>query len=325
MAEIGTHIEKAVHLLRAGKLVAIPTETVYGLAGNALNTEAVAKIFETKRRPFFDPLIVHVPDAGSAKQYVNTFPDKATMLAQKFWPGPLTLVLKKKEIIPALVTAGLDTVGLRCPDHPLTRELLNNLDFPLAAPSANLFGRVSPTKPEHVNEQLGQFIPYILDGGTCPVGIESTIVGFEEDRPVIYRLGGLTVEQIKEVVGDVTVSTHSSSNPKAPGQLKSHYAPSKKVILGNVEELLKRYPAHCSGILTLSKDFNTPYQRRLSPTGNLHEAASKLFQALRDFETMPVDVILAELVEEHGLGRAINDRLRRAASQDTQLEDRRYE
>jgi L-threonylcarbamoyladenylate synthase len=325
MAEIGTNIEKAVQLLKAGELVAIPTETVYGLAGNALNTEAVAKIFETKRRPFFDPLIVHVPDAGSAKQYVDYIPDNATMLAQKFWPGPLTLVLKKRDVIPALVTAGLDTVGLRCPDHALTHELLNNLDFPLAAPSANLFGRVSPTKPEHVNEQLGQFIPYILDGGTCPVGIESTIVGFEGDRPVIYRLGGLTVEQIKEVVGNVTVNTHSSSNPKAPGQLKSHYAPSKKVILGNVEELLQHYPAHCSGILTLSKDFNSPYQRRLSPTGNLHEAASNLFQALRDFETMPVDVILAELVEENGLGRAINDRLRRAASQDTQLEGRRYE
>lgn len=314
MAEIGTSIEKAKHLLEAGELVAVPTETVYGLAGNALNPEAVAKIFEVKKRPQFDPLIVHVPDSDTAKKYILNFPDHAEKLARQFWPGPLTLLLQKKMIIPDLVTAGLDTVGLRCPDHHLTRELLSKLTFPLAAPSANLFGRVSPTKPEHVNEQLGEHISYILDGGTCSVGIESTIVGFDENIPVIYRLGGLAVEQIREVVGEVKVNTHSSSNPKAPGQLKSHYAPSKKVILGRIEDLLQRYPAHCSGVLTMSKDFNSPYQRMLSPSGNLHEAARNLFQALRDFETMPVDVILAEPVEEHGLGRAINDRLRRAAA-----------
>ncbi|MFN3840464.1 MAG: L-threonylcarbamoyladenylate synthase [Cyclobacteriaceae bacterium] len=315
MAEIGINIEKAVQLLEAGELVAIPTETVYGLAGNALNADAVAKIFETKRRPHFDPLIVHVPDVASAEKYVDYFPEQARQLAQQFWPGPLTLVLQKKEIIPDLVTAGLHTVGLRCPDHPLTHNLLRHLNFPLAAPSANLFGRVSPTKPEHVNEQLGHAIPYILDGGPCPVGIESTIVGFENNNPVIYRLGGLSLEQIREVTPVVNVQKHSASNPKAPGQLQRHYAPSKKVIIGNVEDLLQRYPAHCSGILTLAKDFNSPYQRMLSPSGNLHEAARNLFQFLRDFETMPVDVILAELVEEIGLGRAINDRLRRAASE----------
>lgn len=314
MAEIGTHIEKAAHLLRSGELVAIPTETVYGLAGNALNPEAVAKIFETKNRPHFNPLIVHVPDVPAAKKYVQHFPEPADKLARAFWPGPLTLVLQKKTIIPDLVTAGLDTVGLRCPDHPLTHNLLSQLVFPLAAPSANLFGRVSPTRPEHVNEQLGHLIPYILDGGLCTVGIESTIVGFERNRPVIYRLGGITVEQLQEVTGEVFINTHSSANPKTPGQLKSHYAPSKKVVLGKMEDLLQQYPAHCSGILTLSKNFNSPYQRMLSPTGNLHEAAHNLFQALRDFETMPVDVILAELVEEQGLGRAINDRLRRAAA-----------
>jgi L-threonylcarbamoyladenylate synthase len=316
MAETGTNIEKAIDLLRAGELVAIPTETVYGLAGNALNPAAVAKIFETKRRPRFDPLIVHVPDAASATKYVDAFPETALALAHRFWPGPLTLVLQRNNTIPDLVTAGLDTVGLRCPDHPLTRELLFRLDFPLAAPSANLFGRVSPTKPEHVNEQLGNYISYILDGGPCTIGIESTIVGFENQQPVVYRLGGLTVEQLESVIGQVVLRPYSTSNPRAPGQLKSHYAPTKKVILGNVAELLQRYPAHCSGILTLSTDFNSPYQRMLSPTRNLREAASNLFQALRDFETMPVDVILAELVDEQGLGRAINDRLRRAASEE---------
>jgi L-threonylcarbamoyladenylate synthase len=316
MAETGTNIEKAIQLLRAGELVAIPTETVYGLAGNALNPEAVARIFETKKRPRFDPLIIHVPDVDSATTYVQSFPEKALALAHEFWPGPLTLVLPKKNIIPDLVTAGLDTVGLRCPDHRLTHELLSRIDFPLAAPSANLFGRVSPTRPEHVNQQLGEYIPYILDGGPCTVGVESTIIGFETQQPVVYRPGGLTIEQIESAIGNVLLRPYSTSNPKAPGQLKSHYAPTKKVILGNVTELLQRYPAHCSGILTLSKDFNSPYQRRLSPSGNLHEAASNLFQALRDFETMPVDVILAELVEEKGLGRAINDRLRRASSEE---------
>lgn len=312
MARIATDIDEAARLLQHDELVAIPTETVYGLAGNALSSSAVAKIFSVKDRPQFDPLIVHVPDLEKAKDYALEIPVAAKKLADKFWPGPLTLLLKKKVIIPDLVTAGLDTVGIRCPDHALTRKLLQSLPFPLAAPSANPFGYVSPTKPEHVNEQLGSKIQYILDGGPCPVGIESTIVGFENNKPVVYRLGGLSLEDIEQTIGSVTLMTHSTSNPKAPGQLQSHYAPGKKVILGSIEELLK---AHSNaGILSFQKDFKVNNQVILSPSGKPEEAAQNLFEALRAFDKMNVEVVLTELVPDQGLGRAINDRLRRAAA-----------
>lgn len=315
MAEIGTDLQRAKEILQRGDVVAIPTETVYGLAGNALNSEAVARIFETKKRPAFDPLIIHVPSISRAKEYIVHIPDAAHKLTSRFWPGPLTLVLEKKDIIPDLVTAGLNTVGIRCPDHPLTRSLLESLEFPLAAPSANPFGYVSPTTAKHVNDQLGEHIEYILDGGACEVGIESTIVGFEDNKPVVYRVGGLKIEDIESVIGPVQVQAHSTSNPKAPGQLKSHYAPGKKVIIGKLDDLLQRYPSHTSGILTFTKDFNSPHQFILSPTGSFQEAAQNLFKALRLFDEMPIDVVLAELLPEEGLGRAINDRLRRAAAE----------
>jgi L-threonylcarbamoyladenylate synthase len=314
MADKGTDLERAKALLSAGELVAIPTETVYGLAANALDALAVAKIFSAKNRPEFDPLIVHVPNLDSADKYVSSIPPEAKKLAAFFWPGPLTLILPKKDIIPDIVTSGLDTVGLRCPDHSLTRRLLEELPFPLAAPSANPFGYVSPTRPEHVIDQLGSRIDYVLDGGPCTVGIESTIIGFEEGVAIVYRLGGLSVERIESVVGPVVVNTHSTSNPKAPGQLESHYAPHKPVIIGTLTELLQNHPAHCSGILTFSTDFNSPNQVILSPSGNMEEAAKNLFSALREFDKMDIEFILAELVPEEGLGRAINDRLRRAAA-----------
>ncbi len=314
MAEIGKDINKARQLVQAEELVAIPTETVYGLAGNALNSRAVLKIFKVKERPEFDPLIVHVPSLFAAERYVDHLPDVAVMLAQKFWPGPLTILLKKKHIIPDLVTSGLDTVGLRCPDHPLTRELLEALDFPLAAPSANPFGYVSPTTPQHVQDQLGEKIEYILDGGPARVGIESTIIGFEGKEPVVYRMGGLSIETLEAQLGKIKVQLHSSSNPKAPGQLKSHYAPRKKIILGKIEDLLQKYPAHCSSILTFQKDYHSPNQVILSRSGSVDEAAQNLFASLRSLDKMDADVILAELLPEEGLGRAINDRLRRAAA-----------
>ena len=314
MAEIGTDLQRAKAILESGDLVAIPTETVYGLAGNALNPEAVAKIFEVKQRPGFDPLIIHVPTLDHANKYARSIPAAAKALAERFWPGPLTFVLERQEIIPDIVTSGLDTVGIRCPNHSLTRKLLSSLDFPLAAPSANPFGYVSPTTAAHVNDQLGKSIPYILDGGACQVGIESTIVGFENETPVVYRIGGLTIEQIESIIGKVIVQAHSTSNPKAPGQLKSHYAPGKKLIVGNIEELLQKYPSHSSGILTFKRDFNSPYQKVLSKSGSLTEAAHNLFAALRSFDQMPIEIILAEFLPEEGLGRAINDRIRRAAA-----------
>lgn len=313
MAEIGKDVEKAKDLLLAGELVAVPTETVYGLAGNALNTSAVAKIFEVKGRPQFDPLIVHIPNLEASELYASEIPGAAKKLADEFWPGPLTILLKKKPIIADLVTAGLDTVGLRSPCHPLTQKLLGLLPFPLAAPSANPFGYVSPTRPEHVNEQLGDKISYILDGGPSTVGVESTILGFEDRGPVIYRLGGITQEQIESVIGKVYVNTTSASNPKSPGQLLSHYSPGKKVIIGDIGLLITQQHRNAFGVLSFQKDYAQRFQYILSPAGQLSEAAQNLFSALRTLDKMPIDVIVAELVPDVGIGKAINDRLRRAS------------
>jgi L-threonylcarbamoyladenylate synthase len=315
MAEIGKDISKAVSILSQGKLVAIPTETVYGLAANALNAEAVTKIFVAKNRPYFDPLIVHVKSADAAKEYADQISDLSFELMKRFWPGPLTLLLPRKNVIPDLVTSGLDRVGLRCPDHAMTLELLRSLPFPLAAPSANPFGYVSPTSPQHVNDQLGNAIEYILDGGKCKVGVESTIVGFEDNAPVIYRLGGLSVEDIESVTGSAKVMTTSVSNPQAPGQLQSHYAPRKKVLIGDISELLKDY--NRVGVLSFQEKYSSgkiEKQIVLSSSGSLEETAQKLFSSLRELDKSDVDIILTELVPNIGLGRAINDRLRRAAT-----------
>lgn len=313
MAEIGKDINKAKQLLEQGQLVAIPTETVYGLAGNALDAGAVTGIFRTKNRPQFDPLIVHVPSLEKVNLYTENIPEKAGDLARAFWPGPVTLLLEKKNIIPDLVTAGLSTVGIRCPDHPLTSSLLHSLDFPLAAPSANPFGYVSPTTPRHVNDQLGDKIPYILDGGPCRVGIESTIVGFDNAMGIVYRSGGLKLEDIEKAIGKVRLQLNTSSNPKSPGQLRSHYAPAKKMIVGELEELIQEFRSQPVGILSFQKDFQLPHQYILSPSGDLEEAARQFFSALRTFDSWPIDLILAEYVPDTGLGKAINDRLRRAS------------
>jgi L-threonylcarbamoyladenylate synthase len=313
MAETGKDINKARELLQTGQLVAIPTETVYGLAANALDAEALTRIFHVKNRPRFDPLIIHVPSLENLHLYAENIPEKASTLAAAFWPGPLTLLLPKRPVIPDLVTAGLPTVGVRCPDHPLTHQLLRALDFPLAAPSANPFGYVSPTTPQHVADQLGEKISYILDGGPCQIGIESTIVGFHNGQGIVYRTGGLKIEEIEGLIGKVQLQTAASSNPKTPGQLHSHYAPGKKVIAGDLDELIQQYPPEKTGILSFQRDYNAPYQRILSPAGDLEEAARNLFSALRTLDQAPIDIILTEYVPDTGLGKAINDRLRRAA------------
>ena len=317
MAEIGQDVAKAKALLEAGKLVAVPTETVYGLAANALEASAVAKIFEAKNRPYFDPLIVHVPDQDSVRKYVVDVPAKALSLMKEFWPGPITFLLNKKNIIPDLVTSGLDRVGIRCPNHELTHELLRSLSFPIAAPSANPFGYVSPTTAQHVNEQLGDKVDYILDGGICNVGIESTIVGFENDSPIVYRVGGLSVEKIELIVGDIQVQSQSVSNPQTPGQLQSHYAPRKKVVMGEIEQLLNVNKGKRVGVLSFQRKYaadSIEKQIVLSSRGDLNEAAQKLFSAMRELDKFNVDVILTEEVPNFGLGRAINDRLKRASA-----------
>lgn len=317
MAVIGTDINQAALFLKEGKLVAIPTETVYGLAANAFNCDAVARVFETKERPTFDPLIVHTFSLEKVTEFVTSIHPQLLKLANAFWPGPLTLLLPKKSIISDLVTSGLDTVGVRIPNHPLTLSLLSLLDFPLAAPSANPFGYISPTTALHVNNQLGAKIPYILDGGACDVGLESTIVGEEDGEIIIYRLGGLTIEAIKAIVGNVTVNLNQSSNPKAPGQLKSHYAPKKPIYIGHLSELEKQYSHKKIGVLGFGKlNISHPNVtiKNLSPSGNYQEAAIHLFSYLRELDECDVDVIICDLLPEESLGMAINDRLQRAAS-----------
>lgn len=315
MAITGIDIQLAKQFLLEGQLVAIPTETVYGLAGNALNIQSVSSIFETKNRPTFDPLIIHTDSLDKVMNWVTGLPESARDLANAFWPGPLTLLLPKKAIVPDLVTSGLDHVAIRIPNHQLTLELLRQLDFPLAAPSANPFGYISPTKSEHVNAQLGEKIPYILEGGECGIGIESTILGFVDDIPTIYRLGGLAIDTIENIIGKVSILPHSSSNPQAPGMLKSHYAPRKPFFLKSKEEFSHAHDG--IGCLLFDSKIsvgNIQHQRTLSKNGDLKEAAQHLFAYLRELDTLPVEEIWAEKVPQYGLGFAINDRLTRAAA-----------
>jgi len=313
--EIGKDIAKARELIERGLLVAIPTETVYGLAANALDADAVVQIFEAKNRPFFDPLIVHADCKQRLAKYVTEFPPWAEKLADRFWPGPLTLVLPKREEIPGIVTAGLDSVAVRVPAHPMALDLLSQLDFPLAAPSANPFGYVSPTTPQHVKDQLDGLIPYILDGGECSVGVESTIVCETDGRLQVLRLGGISVEELESLVGPIEVNVDASESPLTPGSLKSHYATGTPLLLGPID--LSNHDPETVGILSFKSRYApvpVEHQITLSPEGNLHQAAKYLFAALRHLDSLNLEVILAEEFPETGLGRAINDRLRRAAS-----------
>lgn len=313
---IAADIIAAADFLKSGEIVAIPTETVYGLAGNGLDKNVVLKIFNAKNRPHFDPLILHINSIDALNLYTKHIPEIAVKLAQKFWPGPLTLLLPKKDIVPDLVTSGLDTVAVRVPNHPLALQLLALLDFPLAAPSANPFGYISPTTAQHVYAQLQGKIPYILDGGPCGVGVESTIVGFENDKVIVYRLGGISIEDIEAVTGPVQARI-SSSNPTAPGMLKSHYAPKKPLITGNVNALLNMFSDRKTGVITFCKPATgATEQIQLSPTADLNEAAKNLFAAMRYLDNSNVDIILADIFPETGLGRAINDRLKRAAAEE---------
>jgi L-threonylcarbamoyladenylate synthase len=312
---IGSDILRAAELLTAGKVVAIPTETVYGLAANALHAEAVTEIFKVKGRPFFDPLIVHIASTDSLNDLVEMMPAAAWKLAEAFWPGPLTLVLPRRSVVPDITTSGLETVGIRMPAHPMCLELLRALPFPLAAPSANPFGYISPTTAMHVYHQMGGKIPYILDGGSCTVGVESTIVRFDKngELPQVLRMGGTSVEAIRSVIGEVEVFQQSSSKPNAPGMLLSHYAPQKPFFLGSIDLFLKEHPHMTIGVLSFCSSYDVLHNEVLSPRADLSEAARNLFGAMRRLDAFDCDAIIAELVPDEALGRAINDRLRRAA------------
>ena len=315
--KIGKDLDTAASILTSGGLVSIPTETVYGLAANALNQYAVAKIFTAKNRPEFDPLIIHVSDIEQISKYTEKIDERLQILANQFMPGPLTLLLNKKEIISDLVTAGLPRVAIRIPDHPLTKELLSMLDFPLAAPSANPFGYISPTSAAHVFRQLENQVDYILDGGECQVGVESTIIGIEDQEITVYRKGGLAIEEIEKLVGPVIVKDHSESNPGAPGMLKSHYSPGKRMTLTTMEAdpiIPIGKNIGCLRFKNYMGGIDEKNQLILSPKGNYEEAARNLFAYMRLLDEKEVDEIIAELLPEEGLGRAINDRLRRAAT-----------
>lgn len=313
--EIGTNIVKAAEILRSAGLVSVPTETVYGLAGNALLPAAVAEIFAVKARPAFDPLILHLADWSEHIHYVQEVSPLAHQLAESFMPGPLTLVLPKRPIISDLVTSGSPFVALRVPQHPLMRTLLAALDFPLAAPSANPFGYISPTNAHHVFAQLGGKIPYILDGGQSGIGLESTIVQVVDDQATVLRKGGLPIEAITELIGPVEVRTHGTSNPSAPGQLKSHYAPRIPLIIGELPALLAANEQRRVGVLSFRESYPQTENRVvevLAPDGELTTAAQHLFAAMRRLDAQNLEVIFAEWLPEKGLGVAINDRLRRA-------------
>lgn len=316
MSIISKDIQKAVALLTAEKIVAIPTETVYGLAGNIFSETAIKSIFETKKRPFFNPLIVHVHSTEILKTIVSYVPEKAKLLANAFWPGSMTLVLKKQPTIPDLITAGKDTVAVRVPNHPVTLELLKQLPFPLAAPSANPFGSISPTKPEHVERYFKNDIDMVLDGGACTNGIESTIIGFENENPIIYRLGALALEDIEAVVGKLAIKNKKKESPDAPGMLERHYAPSTRTFLTeNISEEIKKHIGKRIGILTFKSDLKNDSitsQIILSKKGDLAEATSKLYEAMHNLDHRNLDVIIAERFPDFGLGKSINDRLQRA-------------
>jgi L-threonylcarbamoyladenylate synthase len=314
---LSQNIQDAKHHLLSNDVVAIPTETVYGLAANALSEAAVIKIFEIKNRPTFNPLIVHCGRWTDVVHYVEEIPEKLFPLIEVFSPGPITFLLKKKAIIPDLVTAGSSLVAIRVPSHPVVLELLQNLPFPLAAPSANPFGYVSPTTAQHVMDNLNGKIPFILNGDKSTVGLESTIVGInEKNQVVIYRHGGISKELIEAELGEEVIVTTHSQTPTSSGQLKSHYATNAPLYVGNIEEM---FPLHKSkNIFTISfskqyKELPKANQYILSPNANINEAAQNLFAALRSIDSKKADVILAEIFPAQGLGHAINDRLERAS------------
>lgn len=309
---VGTDIDKAIDLLNEGHVIGLPTETVYGLAANALDPIAVSKIYAVKQRPSFDPLIIHTSDLDRVSDYVKEIPTVFQSIMADHMPGPLTVLLVKKDVVPDLTTSGLRHVAVRIPRHPLTLSLLSKLEYPVAAPSANPFGYISPTSAEHVRNQLGDKIPYILDGGPCTIGLESTIIGMVEGAPVIYRKGGMSIEQIRSYIPNIEIRAHSSSNPAAPGMLKSHYAPS--IPLYVVQEYSQNED-HI-GYVTFGEEVNlgtASVHMELSASRSYSEAARNLFRYMRILDRANIRRIEVKLLPEEDLGIAINDRLRRAA------------
>jgi L-threonylcarbamoyladenylate synthase len=308
-------IADAAAVLARGGLVAFPTETVYGLGANALDARAVARVFEAKARPSFDPLIVHVASADRLEAVADGSDGRVGLLAARFWPGPLTLVLPKRRQLPDIVTSGLDTVGVRVPAHPAAHALLVAAALPIAAPSANPFGYVSPTTAAHVLEQLGDSVDLVLDGGPCRIGLESTVLSLSGERPTILRPGGVAREELEAALGTPIAVARAAGRPLAPGQLEQHYATRTplRILVHPVQApdagegrvgLLAQRPTAASGFAAVEV---------LAPDGAFATAAANLFSALRRLDALGLDLIVAEPCAERGLGLAIMDRLRRAA------------
>ncbi len=309
-------IHKAAEILKKGGLVAFPTETVYGLGADAFNPLAVARVFEVKKRPHFDPLIVHVAGHSDLDKLVMEIPSNAIKLTERFWPGPLTVVLLKKEDVPDIVTSGLPTIAVRMPKHPMTLSLIELASSPIVGPSANPFGYVSPTTAEHVRDQLGDQVDFILDGGSCEVGVESTIVSFVEGEPRLLRPGGVPLEEVESIIGTVAIGSINKEKPTAPGMLPRHYAPRTPILINWSEKDVANYENRRVGLLAfhkISPSLKFSQVEVLSERGDLREAAANLFSAIRRLDALDLDLILAESIPEIGLGRAIMDRLRRAS------------
>lgn len=304
-------IDIAAQYIRDGKLVAFPTETVYGLGADALNPMAVAKIFELKERPSFDPLIIHIADTTQLEKLVSGIDERAYKLAQKFWPGPLTMILPKSRIVPEIVTAGLPTVGIRMPNHGIALELIRKSGCPIAAPSANKFGRISPTTAAHVKKQLPN-VDYIINGGKTAVGIESTIIELTKYGFIILRNGIVTQEEIETIV---PFDFRSKTNYKlsAPGMLKSHYSPKKMFLIA--DNAMPNIDKSKAGLISFSGELENDYRKviRVSERKDLKDYAVNMFEAMHTFEDdNEIEIIVAEPVNDSGIGKAIMDRLKKA-------------
>jgi len=306
------NIKKAAEIIRKGGLVSFPTETVYGLGADAMNPIAAAKIFEAKERPFFDPLIVHVCKASMVEAVTSDIPELARQLMSEFWPGPLTLVLPKGDNVPDIITSGLSTVAVRMPHHETALKLIETSGTPIAAPSANKFSCLSPTEAKHVENQLGERIDMILDGGQCHIGVESTIVKVDEKGITLLRPGGISIEDIESRTGIKVSLRKNEDTTEAPGQLPFHYSPGKKLIIKDIIEEINNSWSYLffkkPGKLTLNENC-----RVLSADGDMEEAAANLFSFLHELDANNTEMIIAEKIPMEGLGRAIMDRLMKAS------------
>ena len=316
--EKSNSIEKATYWLNQNKVIAIPTETVYGLAANIFDEEAIQSIYKIKGRPSNNPLIVHIKSVDELNKYASDIPEKAKLLANAFWPGPLTLVLNKTEIVPKYITSNKKTVAIRVPNHLLTLKLLEKLDFPLAAPSANPSNRISATSAEHVEKYFQNEIPFVLDGGSCKDGLESTIVGFEMGEPIVYRVGALAIERIEKVIGKVTIKNKVvNNNVIVPGMFSKHYSPlTPFYVVENPAEFIENAKQNNIVYIGFNERIESTKiknQFLLSEKGDIVEAASNLYKTLLLADELQPDSIVSNFFPEENLGITINDRLKRAS------------